>query len=182
MLVLLNAVQPAQTKLPAILVKRSGDRWARYSGCIRSRRTASARRRCISPQTSRRRCWKSSQSGSAAGTAGSACRTRRWLPAQARLQSADLFCFWIRYEAPTADRGSHGAPWLCQPNPASIVPKTVMPCHVSWQFVSIKPQRLVHASSAEASVAAEAPVGTMSPAHASPSQETPAAARITAAC
>jgi len=40
----------------------------------------------------------------------------------ARLQSGDLFCFWIKYEAPTADRGSHGAPWLCQPNPASIVP------------------------------------------------------------
>ena len=36
--------------------------------------------------------------------------------------SAELFCFWIKYEAPTADRGSHGAPWLCQPNPASIVP------------------------------------------------------------
>src|SRR6266446_2889210 len=33
----------------------------------------------------------------------------------ARLQSGDLFCFWIKYEAPTADRGSHGAPWLCQP-------------------------------------------------------------------
>src|SRR6202048_5562961 len=32
----------------------------------------------------------------------------------ARLQSGDLFCFWIKYEAPTADRGSNGAPWLCQ--------------------------------------------------------------------
>ena len=35
---------------------------------------------------------------------------------------ADLFCFWIKYEAETADRGSNGAPWLCQPTPASIVP------------------------------------------------------------
>ncbi len=34
----------------------------------------------------------------------------------------DRFCFWIKYEAPAADRGSNGAPWLCQPNPASIVP------------------------------------------------------------
>src|ERR1700754_1216825 len=32
-------------------------------------------------------------------------------------QSAELFCFLIKYEAPTADRGSHGAPWLCQPPP-----------------------------------------------------------------
>src|SRR6266478_1945968 len=52
-------------------------------------------------------------------------------------QSAELFCFWIKYEAATADRGSHRAPWLCQPNPASIAPKTVMPCQVSWQFVVI---------------------------------------------
>ena len=40
----------------------------------------------------------------------------------ARVQSGELFCFWIKYEAETADSGSSGAPWLCQPAPASIVP------------------------------------------------------------
>src|SRR6266436_1672343 len=56
-----------------------------------------------------------------------------------------------------------------------------MPCQVSWQSVAIKPQPSVHGLGAEAAVAAEAPVGTTSAAHASTSQETPAAARITAA-
>src|SRR5712672_1489085 len=74
----------------------------------------------------------------------------------ARVQSDPLFCFWIRYELPTADRGSHGAPWLCQPAPVSTIPKTVMPCQVSWQFVAIKLQPSVHALGAEAAVAAEA--------------------------
>src|SRR6266446_6894609 len=60
-------------------------------------------------------------------------------------QSAKLFCFWIKYEPPTADRGSHGAP---------------LPCQVSWQSVEIKPQPSVHVLGAEAAVAAEAPVGT----------------------
>jgi hypothetical protein len=32
-----------------------------------------------------------------------------------RLRGGDLFCFWIRYEAPTADWESNGAPWLCHP-------------------------------------------------------------------
>src|SRR3979411_1640702 len=45
--------------------------------------------------------------------------------------SAELFCFWIRYEAPTADRGSHGAPWPCPPNPAAIVAETRMPFTLS---------------------------------------------------
>src|SRR6266404_957132 len=56
-----------------------------------------------------------------------------------------------------------------------------MPCQVSWQFVLIKLQPSVHALGAEAAVAAEAPVGTASAARASTAQQTPAAARITAA-
>ena len=56
----------------------------------------------------------------------------------ARLHSDPLFCFWIRYEAPTADRVSNGAPWLGQPKPASTMPNTVMPCQVSWQLVVMK--------------------------------------------
>jgi hypothetical protein len=40
----------------------------------------------------------------------------------ARVQSDPLFCFWIRYEDPTADFGSNGAPWLCQPTPVSTMP------------------------------------------------------------
>src|ERR1700704_6320456 len=56
-----------------------------------------------------------------------------------------------------------------------------MPRQVSWQSVSMKSHRPVHVLGAEAAVAAEAPVGTVSAAHASSSQQTPAAARITAA-
>jgi hypothetical protein len=40
----------------------------------------------------------------------------------ARVHRDDLFIFSIRYEAPGALRGSSGAPWFCQPPPASIVP------------------------------------------------------------
>ena len=40
----------------------------------------------------------------------------------ARLHCDDLFVFSIRYEAPGALRESNGAPWLCHPPPASIVP------------------------------------------------------------
>src|SRR5882672_10940719 len=56
-----------------------------------------------------------------------------------------------------------------------------MPRQVSWQSVEIKPQPSEHGLGAEAAVAAEAPVGTMSAAHASTPRETPAATRITAA-
>src|SRR3981189_771148 len=63
----------------------------------------------------------------------------------ARVKSDPLFFFWIRYELPTADRGSHGAPWLCQPNPVSIAPYPLMPGKVSRQFVAIKLQPSVHA-------------------------------------
>src|SRR5258707_3158848 len=68
-------------------------------------------------------------------------------------QSAKLFCFWIKYERPTADRGSHGAPWLCQPNPPSIAPQIVMPSQVSSQSVEIKPQPSSHALGAQAATA-----------------------------
>src|SRR5258708_36368867 len=56
-----------------------------------------------------------------------------------------------------------------------------MPCQVSWQSVAIKLQPSVHGLGAEAAVGADAPVGTMSAAHASTPQEAPPAARITAA-
>src|SRR6266478_9078903 len=56
-----------------------------------------------------------------------------------------------------------------------------MPCQVSWQSVAIKLQPSVHGLGAEAAVAAEAPVGTTSAAHASTPQKAPVAARITAA-
>src|SRR5258708_27568432 len=56
-----------------------------------------------------------------------------------------------------------------------------MPCQVSWQSVAIKLQPSVHGLGAEAAVGADAPVGTMSAAHASTPQEVPPAARITAA-
>jgi hypothetical protein len=56
-----------------------------------------------------------------------------------------------------------------------------LPCQVSWQFVEIKLQPSVHGLGAEATVAAAAPVGATSAAQASTPQETPAAARITAA-
>src|SRR6266404_1479382 len=39
----------------------------------------------------------------------------------ARVQIDPLFCFWIRYELPTADFGSKAAPWLCHASlPGSI--------------------------------------------------------------
>src|SRR5271163_3151317 len=56
----------------------------------------------------------------------------------AGLHSAALFCFWIRYEAATAERVSNGTPWLCQPKPLSTMPKIVMPYQLSWQFVVTK--------------------------------------------
>src|SRR6266478_2097051 len=99
----------------------------------------------------------------------------------ARVQIDPLFCFWIRYELPTADFGSKAAPWLCQPTPVSTIPKTVMPCQVSWQFVAIKLQPSVHGLGAEAVVAAVAPVGATSAAQASTPQEAPPAAMITTA-
>jgi hypothetical protein len=71
----------------------------------------------------------------------------------ARVQSGALFCFWIKYEAETADNGSSGAPWLCQPAPASIVPKTVMPCQANWHFEAIKFQASVHSVGADSTVA-----------------------------
>src|SRR6202008_2470622 len=55
----------------------------------------------------------------------------------ARVQSDPLFCFWIRYELPTADFGSKGAPWLCQPKPVSTKPKSVMP-HQGTGEVGVK--------------------------------------------
>ena len=46
-----------------------------------------------------------------------------WLNALgARPHNGDLFILRILYEAPPADCGSNGAPWLCQPPPTSIVP------------------------------------------------------------
>src|SRR6267378_4304088 len=80
-----------------------------------------------------------------------------------------------------AARPDADALWLCQPTPVSTMPKTVMPCQVSWQFVAIKRQPSMHALGAEAAVAAEAPVGTASAAHASTPQEALPAARSTAA-
>src|SRR6267142_6215416 len=70
-----------------------------------------------------------------------------------------------------AARPDADALWLCQPTPVSTMPKTMMPCQVSWQFVAIKLQPSMHALGAEAAVAAEAPVGTASAAHASTPQE-----------
>src|SRR4029077_8720814 len=40
----------------------------------------------------------------------------------AAVQIDPVFCFWMMYEDPGADRGSPAAPWLCHPTPASIVP------------------------------------------------------------
>jgi hypothetical protein len=62
----------------------------------------------------------------------------------ARVHIGPLFCFWIRYEEVTADIGSKGAPWLCQPKPASTAPKSVMPCQVSWQLVVMKSAGSAH--------------------------------------
>src|SRR5258707_15254475 len=56
-----------------------------------------------------------------------------------------------------------------------------MPCQVSWQSVEIKPQPSVHGLGAEAATAGGGFTGMVSAAHASTAQETPAAARITAA-
>src|SRR5882762_11183501 len=56
-----------------------------------------------------------------------------------------------------------------------------MPFQVSWQSVPIKLQPSVHGLGAEAAVAAVAPVGTTSAAHASNPQDAPPAAMITAA-
>src|SRR5882757_5461523 len=56
-----------------------------------------------------------------------------------------------------------------------------MPRQVSWQSVATKSQPSVHGLGAETAVAAEAPVGTTSAAHASTPQKAPPAAMITAA-
>src|SRR5258707_15615391 len=56
-----------------------------------------------------------------------------------------------------------------------------MPCQISWQFVAIKSERLVHGLGAEAAVAGEALVRTPSAAPASAAHEAPAAVRIIAA-
>ena len=80
----------------------------------------------------------------------------------------------------TADNGSSGAPWLCQPAPASIVPKTVMPCQANWHFEAIKFQASVHSVGADSTVAGGAFVGMMSAAHTSTAYETTATANITA--
>src|SRR3984893_8791794 len=101
-------------------------------------------------------------------------------PLGARLQIADLFCFWSRYEAPTEERGSNGAPWVWEPPPMSTMPKTVMACQVSSQFVETKSQKLMHVLGLEALAGGGAVVGTPSAAHASTWQK-PAAARIVAA-
>src|ERR1700758_788841 len=71
-------------------------------------------------------------------------------PFAARVQSDPWFCFWIRYEDVTADRGSKAAPWLCQPNPMSTMPKSVIPCQVSWQLVVMKSAGLAHGRGAAA--------------------------------
>src|SRR5258708_30202910 len=94
----------------------------------------------------------------------------------ARVEIDPLFCLWIRYEDPTADRGSKAAPWLCQPTPVSTMPKSVMPCQVSWQFVETKSQGSVHGCVVEAAAAGGAFVG-MSAAHASTAQKAPASPR-----
>jgi hypothetical protein len=101
----------------------------------------------------------------------------------ARVQSDRLFCFWIRYEDPTADFGSKGAPWLCQPTPVSTMPKTVMPYQVSWQFVVKKSAGSVHVRGATADgvVADGTFVGMSSAAHASTVYKPPTAARRNAA-
>src|ERR1700757_17531 len=97
----------------------------------------------------------------------------------ARVHIDPLFCFWIRYEDPTADRKSKGAPWLCQPKPVSTMPKTVMPYQVSWQFVVKKSAGSVHVrgATAEGIIADGTFVGMSSAAHASAAYEPPTAAR-----
>src|ERR1700751_5618550 len=97
----------------------------------------------------------------------------------ARLQSGPLFCFWIRYEAPTAERGSNGTPLLCQPTPVATMPKTVMPCQVSWQLVVKKSSGPAHGrgATAEGVVTDGAFTGMSSAAHASKVYEPPTAAR-----
>src|SRR4029077_4956111 len=96
----------------------------------------------------------------------------------ARLQSGPLFCFWIRYEAPTAERGSSGAPLLCQPTAVSTMPKIVMPCQVSWQLMVKKSAGSVQARSVEEfAVVGEAFVGTASAARASAAPKRAAPAR-----
>jgi hypothetical protein len=86
----------------------------------------------------------------------------------ARVQIDPLFCFWIRYEDPTADCGSKGAPWLCQPKPVSTMPKTVMPCQVNSQLVVMKSEGSMHGRGAtvESGGDDEALVGVTSAAHA----------------
>src|SRR6267154_2069392 len=51
----------------------------------------------------------------------------------ARVQIDPLFCFWIRYELPTADFGSKAAPWLCQRPRGSLQQKCrALPCEPPW--------------------------------------------------
>src|ERR1700726_4782528 len=101
------------------------------------------------------------------------------IPLAVRVQSDPWFCFWIRYEEVTADIGSKGAPWLCQPNPMSTMPKIVMPCQVSWQLVVMKSEGSAHARGAAVDgVVAD---GVTSAAHASAAYEPPRAARRNAA-
>jgi hypothetical protein len=56
-----------------------------------------------------------------------------------------------------------------------------MPFQVSWQSVEIKLEASVHGFGAGTGVAAGAPVGATSAAHASTPQQAPSAAMITAA-
>jgi hypothetical protein len=101
----------------------------------------------------------------------------------ARVHIDPWFCFWIRYEEVTADIESKGAPWLCQPNPMSTAPKSVMPCQVSWQLVVMKSAGSAHGRGApvDGVVADGAFVGMSSAAHASAAYEPPTAARRNAA-
>src|ERR1700732_4885751 len=91
------------------------------------------------------------------------------IPLAVRVQSDPWFCFWIRYEEVTADIGSKGALWLCQPNPMSTIPKIVMPCQVSWQLVVMKSEGSAHGRGAAVASASDAGalVGAISAAHAS---------------
>src|ERR1700676_4139225 len=92
----------------------------------------------------------------------------------ARVHIDPWFCFWIRYEELTADIGSKGAPWLCQPNPMSTTPKSVMPCQLSWQSVVKKSEGSVHARGAAAGVVgAGGAGGVTSAAHASAALKAP---------
>src|SRR5258708_30614267 len=95
----------------------------------------------------------------------------------ARVHIDPWFCFWIRYEEVTADIESKGAPWLCQPNPMSTAPKSVMPCQVSWQLVVMKAAGSAHGCDAavDGVVAGGAFVFSSAAAHTSPALDPPRA-------